>query len=289
MQLDPRLFSILACPKCSGSLIIEAELLRCISCCKIFSVEGDIPLLVAGKNAEHPFDYLSHYEKDARVFDYFEERRGATAHSERRLREYILSLVPKDAQSILDVGCGSAWVSKSFQKSAVFVCSLDVSAENPQKAMERYPSPNHVGVVADAYHLPFSNDSFDVIIASEIIEHIEDPKAFVTELLRVVKPNGALIVSTPYKEKLVYELCIHCHQMTPHNAHLHSWEESSLKALFNDSVVNWEFKAFNNKLLLFARTYPILQWMPFGMWKTVDKIANSVLTRPVNCVLKVRK
>jgi ubiquinone/menaquinone biosynthesis C-methylase UbiE/uncharacterized protein YbaR (Trm112 family) len=289
MQLDPRLFSIITCPKCSGSLIIEAESLRCISCGSIYWLEGAIPVLIAGIDDAHQFDYLSHYEKDAREFDYFEERSGATAHSERRLREYILSIVPKGAQSILDVGCGSAWVAKSFQNSGKFMCSLDVSSENPRKAIERYPSPNHVGVAADAYHLPFKDGSFGAIIASEIIEHVDDPKAFAAELMRVVIPNGAVIISTPYKEKLVYELCIHCNQLTPHNAHLHSWNESSLRALFNGSFSNWEFYTFNNKLLLFARTYPVLQWMPFGMWKMVDGVANSVLNKPVNCVLKVTK
>ena len=289
MQLDPRLFSILACPKCSGSLIVEAESLRCISCGRNYRLDGVIPILIAGKDDSHQFDYLSHYEKDAREFDYFEERTGATAHSERRLREYILSIVPKDAQSILDVGCGSAWVAKAFQNREKFICSLDVSVENPRKAVERYPSPNHVGVVADAYHLPFKDGSFDAIIASEIIEHVDQPGAFASELMRVVKPKGVVIISTPYKEKLVYELCIHCHQLTPHNAHLHSWNEVSLRALFDQSLGNWEFYTFNNKLLLFARTYPLLQWMPLGMWKMVDGIANSVLNRPVNCVLKVTK
>jgi ubiquinone/menaquinone biosynthesis C-methylase UbiE/uncharacterized protein YbaR (Trm112 family) len=289
MQLDPRLFSIITCPECHSDLRIEGETLRCVSYDHIFPMEGGIPLLVVNKKSEHPFDYLSHYEKDARVFDYFETHAGATAHSERRVREYVLSLVPKETRSILDVGCGSAWVAKAFQSSGTFICSLDVSAENPKKAIERYPSSNHLGIAANAYRLPFKDGAFDAIIASEIIEHTDDPKAFVAELLRVLKPSGALVISTPYKERLVYELCIHCQQLTPHNAHLHSWSETSLRALFDPSIERWECKTFNNKLLVFARTYPFLQWMPFGMWKIVDEVANSVFPRPVNCVLNVRK
>jgi SAM-dependent methyltransferase/uncharacterized protein YbaR (Trm112 family) len=289
MAMDTRLFSILSCPQCHGELIVKDGSLCCVSCGRNFLLSGNIPILIAGKDSTSAFDYIAHYEKDSASFDYFEERSGATAHSERRLREYILSLVPKDASGLLDVGCGSAWVAKSFQNSGTFVCSLDVSIENPKKAVERYPSQDHVAVIADAYHLPFQDNSFDVIIASEIIEHQHDPQAFVKELLRVIKQNGTVIISTPYKEKLVYELCIHCNQLTPHNAHLHSWDDASLRALFDDPVSGWEFKSFNNKLLLFARTYPLLQWMPFGMWKAVDKLANSVMAQPVNCVLKVVK
>jgi 2-polyprenyl-3-methyl-5-hydroxy-6-metoxy-1,4-benzoquinol methylase/uncharacterized protein YbaR (Trm112 family) len=194
---DPRFIEILACPKCKGSLVSDADNLRCTSCGEVFIVEGNIPVLITKPNSIEGFDYQTHYTLDAEQFDYFEERTGATAHSERRLREYILSLVPKNSESILDVGCGSAWVAKAFQNSSTFVCSPDISSENPRKAVERYPSPNHVGVAADTYYLPFADNSFDTIIATEIIEHLHDPKAFAAELLRVVKPDGAAIISTP--------------------------------------------------------------------------------------------
>ena len=265
------------------------KLLSCVACGNSYVIQDNIPILIDSKeHSSEGFDYLTHYERDSEQFDYFEDRTGATAHSERRLREFILSLVPKQTKSILDVGCGSAWVAKAFQNTDSFVCSLDVSAKNPRIAMDRYPSPNHVGIAADTYHLPFADHSFDTIVASEIIEHLHDPIAFAKELTRVVKHGGAIIVSTPCKERLVYELCVHCHELTPRNAHLHSWDEPKLHAIFSESV-GWEFMTFNNKLLLFARTYPLLQWMPFGLWKNVDALANFLVNRPVNCVMRIGK
>ena len=289
MAFDRRLAAVLSCPSCHGELTDEGNAVRCISCGKNFAVEGGIPLLEAHQATAAEFDYIAHYVRDSEQFDYFEERTGATAHSERRVREYTLSLIPPGTQSILDVGCGSAWVAKALQKSGPFHCSLDISIENPRKALQRYPSPNHVGVVGDSYHLPFRDNSFDAIIAAEIIEHLHDPKAFATELMRVVKPGGAVIISTPYKEKLVQELCIHCHRLTPHNAHLHSWDEPKLRILFGSEVKQWHFVTFHNKVLLFARTYPLLQGMPFGVWKSVDRLADRILKRPVNCVFRVSK
>ena len=103
----------------------------------------------------HGFDYLEHYKTDAEQFDYFEERTGAAEHSERRVREYILSQIPQSATSILDVGSGSAWVARKFQGSNVFVCSLDATIVNTSRALEKYPSPKHAAVVADAFALPF--------------------------------------------------------------------------------------------------------------------------------------
>jgi 2-polyprenyl-3-methyl-5-hydroxy-6-metoxy-1,4-benzoquinol methylase len=236
------------------------------------------------------FDYQKHYTLDAEKFDYFEPRIGATAHSERRLSEVILSKIPKNAKSVLDVGCGRAWVAASLCPKGVAVCSMDISPTNVEKALKTYPFENHSGVVADAFNLPFENEQFDCVIASEVIEHVPNPEAFVDSLFRAVKKGGALIISTPYKEKLRYELCIHCHHLTPVNAHLHSFDEYRLSKLYHKSDLeraSWEI--FNNKLLTFLRTYVVLRSLPFGLWKAIDKAANLFFNKPLNIVAAYRK
>lgn len=52
----------------------------------------------------------------------------------------------------------------------------------------------------DGYLLPFRDNELDYVVSGEVIEHMEDPKAFVTELLRIIKPGGWLAVSTPHNE-----------------------------------------------------------------------------------------
>ena len=290
-MLDPRLVERICCPNCRGDLIVDSEEIRCSNCGNLYRIEGTVPVFLESNSknlTESGFDYVTHYVLDSEKFDYFEERHGATKHSERRIREYTMSLIPKGTKSVLDAGCGSTWVAKALQHSKIFHVSLDISTVNPQKALELYPSPDHVGIVADSYHLPFRNNSFDCVIAAEIIEHLDKPAEFTEELLRVVKPGGVLIVTTPYRERLAYELCIHCHQLTPHNAHLHSWDEQKLREQF-PSNAKWEFYTMNNKLLVFLRTYPFLQWMPFALWKSVDRAANYLFPRPVNCIVRAGK
>ena len=107
----------------------------------------------------------------------------------------------------------------------VNVYSLDISETNPAKAVKLYPLENHFAIAADSFHLPFTDGSFDCVIASEIIEHIVDPAKFIKELFRVVKKGGQLIITTPYKEKIIYYLCIHCNNKTPAHAHIHSFDE----------------------------------------------------------------
>ena len=236
------------------------------------------------------FDYKEHYKIDSKEFDYFEERFGATEHDERRLREYIVSEIELDFESVLDVGCGRAWIADYFLRKGKKVISLDISVTNPKKALEMYPSPNHFGLAADSFKLPFNDKSFDLVIATEIIEHVVDPKLFINELFRTLKPGGKLIISTPYKEILRYVLCIHCNQKTPINAHLHSFNEHKLTSLCEDSNLNkTEVEIFGNKLLIFLRTYIFLKYLPFKVWKGIDRFANLIYNKPIHIIVKYSK
>jgi ubiquinone/menaquinone biosynthesis C-methylase UbiE len=235
-------------------------------------------------------NYIDHYKKDAIEFDYFEENRGATAHDERRVHEYVISKVPKDICKILDVGCGKGWVAKHYLPKGVKVHSLDVSTSNPAKVKELYPSDDHKGIAADSFLLPFYDNSFDIVVASEIIEHVIDPAEFVKELFRVVKKGGKLLVTTPYKEKLIYYLCVHCNKKTPANAHIHSFDEKKLESYYNgEELEKFEYETFGNKLLIFLRTYVILQFFPFWLWKMKDKFANLFFRKPIHIICVYKK
>lgn len=234
------------------------------------------------------FDYIQHYKIDAEEFDYFEERAGATKHDERRVHQYILSKINKNSLSVLDVGTGSAWVAEHFQNTSVKVVSLDISKKNVLIANQKYPSDNHSPIVADSYTLPFIDNSFDTVIASEIIEHVISPKDFVAELYRVVKFNGKLIVTTPYKEKLRYYLCIHCNKKTPVHAHIHSFDENKLIELSPEKF-NVSWSVFGNKFLLFVRTYVLLQYFPFWLWKITDLIFNKIKNIPAHILVEYNK
>jgi 2-polyprenyl-3-methyl-5-hydroxy-6-metoxy-1,4-benzoquinol methylase len=236
------------------------------------------------------FNYKEHYKKDAVEFDYFEERKGATAHDERRVREFVISKIPKNANSILDVGCGNGWVAKEFLPKGKQVYSLDISVTNPSIVKRLYPSEKHLCVAADSFHLPFSNDSFDCVIASEIIEHVFDPEEFIKELFRVVKKGGDLTITTPYKEKIIYYLCIHCNQKTPANAHIHSFDEKKLESLYSGKdLETFKYETFGNKFLIFLRSYVILKFFPFWLWKIKDKFASWIYNKPVHIICIYKK
>ena len=102
---------------------------------------------------------------------------------------------------VLDVACGTGYGTRYlFTKGAKQIVGADISQE-ALKIIESQPRQNGLHFLCcDATKLPFSNSSSDVVVSLETIEHLKDPKIFLTECKRVLKQGGLLILSTPNKE-----------------------------------------------------------------------------------------
>ena len=296
---------ILKCIYCENNYLKfneEGNSLFCTNCNHVFIVTDNVPVLLpekehAGRSKSEihekmgtDFKYIDHYQKDAYTSDYFAERDSGTEHSERRVREYIASQISEKKGRILDVGCGKGWVAELFCPFGFEVISMDISLRNTSKALKKHPFENHHAVVADVFSLPFLTNSFDIIIASEIIEHVQNPAVFIEKLFRVLKPGGNLIITTPYKEKLQYSLCIHCNNPTPLHAHLHSFDEKILTSLYtSDDVKQCSYRTFGNKILIHLRLHKILKYLNFKVWKAIDSLMNRIYYAPVRILVKWEK
>jgi len=286
-----KIINILRCPVSNLDLFLDNDKNQILSIDKSnkFDIKEGIPVFLSKDFIDSKkINYLEHYTLDGEHFDYFEKREKATFEAERRLREYIKSIIPKNSELVLDIGSGSAWLAKSIGKNRRIV-SLDISINNIKKALVEYLFENHFGVVGDAYHLPFADDCFDCIVAAEIIEHLETPSEFIRQAIKKLKKNGILIISTPYKEKINQYLCIHCNHLTPQNAHLHSFDENKLKALIDDEVKSIEFFTFGNKFHTFLRFYVVLKYFNFSVWKIIDSVFNLIINKKINIICKIVK
>ena len=242
------------------------------------------------KNFDSNFNYINHYETDATHFDYFNADEPDTTKNERkRSRQAIINSVPKKTESILDVGCGSGWLAEHFLQQGKQIVSSDISITNPAKALAKFPHQNHAAIVCDAFNLPFKNNSFDCIVASEVIEHVADPTLFVDSLLKKLTAGGILIIVTPYNEKIEYFLCVHCNKPTPKNAHLHSFNEENIKGVFKTVTNKISTELYCNKYLLKLRLYNLLSFMPFSLWKLIDSFANKIVKKPTTFLIKTVK
>ena len=266
----------------------------------IYTIKSDVPLLLPAKtkaklmqddlhkNFSSSFDYIDHYTADAETFDYSKKHDSAVTRDEiNRLEQIIASQVPANAKLILDVGCGNGWVAHKFSKNKN-VISMDISLKNAVEVHKQINTESHNGLVADVYHLPLKPNSVDCIIAAEIIEHVVDPGIFIEKLYQVLKPGGTLIITTPFKEKIEYYLCVHCNRPTPKNAHLHSFDEAKMMRNMPAGSKN-EIHTFSNKWMLKIRTYVVTRFLPLKGWIMADKMANKILPAPVRMMVKISK
>ena len=94
---------------------------------------------------------------------------------------------------ILDVGCGVGQVVKALRDRKLDAQGVDVSKPNIRKANDLV---GHCELY-DGGRLPFSDGQFDAAGAFNVLEHVDEPEQFLEELVRVVRPGGRLVVSSP--------------------------------------------------------------------------------------------
>lgn len=107
-----------------------------------------------------------------------------------------LGLIPRRKfDKILDLGCSDGVISEKIKN---ITQSTVVGVDN---AKERYFLAREKGIeVIEGdvnQRLPFADDSFDLVFAGEIIEHVISPDDFLTEVRRVLRPNGIFVLTTP--------------------------------------------------------------------------------------------
>lgn len=114
-----------------------------------------------------------------RDFTYLDCRRRAELIAEQAAK------LPTNARSLLDVGGKGKPYACFFSGRVASHYVLDVA-----------PAYS-VDVVGDARKMPFANASMDVILATQVLEHIPEPVAVIAEIHRVLKPGGTLLLSVP--------------------------------------------------------------------------------------------
>jgi SAM-dependent methyltransferase len=119
---------------------------------------------------------------------------------------------------ILDIGCGTGrHTCAAYLKPHVFAVGADLSFSELCEAKDRLMMHDRLGrhdsgrwglCVADTTRLPFLNNSFDLVICSEVLEHIRDHRRAVTEIARVLHPGCPLVVSVPryWPEKICWSI-----------------------------------------------------------------------------------
>jgi len=101
---------------------------------------------------------------------------------------------------VLDVGCGAGYGTAELASRARFAIGIDLAPEAITHATSTYTLPNIRFVPGSALALPFANESFELVTAFEVIEHLTDWRSLLSEAKRLLHPDGVFLVSTPNKD-----------------------------------------------------------------------------------------
>jgi SAM-dependent methyltransferase len=104
-----------------------------------------------------------------------------------------------EGKRVLDAGCGAGYGSAELAQTALQVTGFDIAPDAVEYAHATYPLPNLHFTAASCTATPFRPNSFELVVAFEVIEHLQDYRAFLKECARVVTPQGLFIVSSPNK------------------------------------------------------------------------------------------
>lgn len=96
---------------------------------------------------------------------------------------------------ILVDGCGVGMYVRALQPYAHAVAGIDIEAEHLEIAQQNAPGAEIS--LAMCEHLPYADDSFDLVLSHEVLEHVQDDRQAAAEMARVLKPGGRAVIFAP--------------------------------------------------------------------------------------------
>ncbi|MDI6785718.1 MAG: methyltransferase domain-containing protein [bacterium] len=208
-----KLLNILFCPGCLSKLNLISEeamedeiikgTLRCPSCNYDFLIREGVVILglrnnleIKEKLAEMEGEYKWVYENHNQE-EHLEYLRNYAPIMNKGIRDIMKQ---RKGALLLDLGAGCCETSWMFTKYGAEVVSIDIMPEFI-RCGGAFIDQNHYfeRLVGDVEILPFANDSFDIVFCKEILHHVSDFKAVISEINRILKPKGICVIWEPVK------------------------------------------------------------------------------------------
>lgn len=205
-------------------------------------------------------------------FDHGQKEYGWDTIQQTGANNYILpnmlKLLPKEKKlTILDAGCGNGYNVGKLVSFGFVVTGIDISEDGILLARKVYPEGKfEIRSVYD--DLSYLETNFDIVISSDVIEHLYFPNKFMQNMNSVLKPGGFLILSTPYHGWLKNTLISITGQWDKH--HTANWEGGHIKFFSEDSLTELlSVNGFGNIKFMNAGRVPYL-------WKSMICKAQKI-------------
>ncbi|MBN2091300.1 methyltransferase domain-containing protein [candidate division KSB1 bacterium] len=191
-------------------------------------------------------DDKNYYEAVAEEANLWEVGKRDNRYYQDMIRfDRILQLLPKTSQKILDLGCGDGYLSYLMAKEKHQVTALDLSQNRLEKFKDLAAEFGIEQKIGDVKNTGLPDDTYQLIICSEVLEHIEEYEKLLEEAFRILKPGGQLIVSVPHDEPRKIITCPHCLKQFYRNGHINRFSRQSL----SESLQEHGFQILKKKVI----------------------------------------
>jgi len=177
-----------------------------------------------------------------KIWDYFqgEDDVGDTFAGARPRYEFLAQHIAP-GMSVLNVGVGRGGLEAILLKKDAVVSCLDPSEKSIEKLRKRF-SLGDRAQVGFSQAIPFADRQFDVVVMSEVIEHLNDEVLHISlsEVLRVLKSGGRFIGTVPADENLLCNqvMCPHCGEPFHRWGHIQTFSRSRLTQMLRSCFEN---------------------------------------------------
>ena len=115
------------------------------------------------------------------------------------LTEQLRGVAPRAEGRLLDVGCGTSHTEHLFRPFVSEYIGVEHEATFSETSASHAGGPD---VLYDGVNLPFEDASFDTVLSIQVLEHTSEPQRLLTEMSRVLRPGGLMIISAPFSFRL---------------------------------------------------------------------------------------
>jgi SAM-dependent methyltransferase len=172
------------------------------------------------------------------------------------VREFLSnSEINKESLKILEIGSGLGYLTYSLNKENYNVIGLDISQTAVDQAKVTFG--DHY-ICADLFeYAQLNSGSFDIVILTEVIEHISKPFDFIKSILKLLKPQGNAIITSPNKSLYPSDI-IWATELPP----VHCWwfSEESMKYIARSLDITVSFVNYNNYYKKNYKVIALKQW-----------------------------
>lgn len=215
-------------------------------------------------------EILSYYENEAQEVPIFGSLR------EISLAENIMNLLPPSANTIIDIGCGEGYLLYRIQERhpKIKIFGLDLSEGRITTTKKHVPNAHLLR--GNVLSLPFPDNSFDVVICSELLEHISAYKTVADELVRISKK--CIIITVPNELTLVQVLCPKCKTKHFLDGHVNFFTEKKIKDIFvqNPKIEYKTLRKFHTIYTYNRLTMKFPLFVRLFLDKTLQKLEKKI-------------